>query len=264
MISPSRWQVVAGSVAGSSHLRDGRECEDAHEVCHLESGHICLAVADGAGSARFGGVGAATAVAGAIVSVRESLSAASPNSDDEWDSVVRAAFAAALAAIEDRARRQGSEAEESTTTDFACTLLIAIADATWTIGAQVGDGLIAVEAEGTLGLLTGPDRGEYLNETTFLTSAHYEDHLRMSVRNSAADGLVILTDGLEPVATNLATGALHTPFFTPLLRFAGAAASPDELIEFLSSPRVCERTDDDKTLVIAVRPRDAEEEHETR
>lgn len=259
MIERAPWRMVAGSVAGSSHLRDDRPCEDAHEVCHLGAGCICLAVADGAGSAKFGGLGAATAVAGAVASIRESVASLWPVSDDQWASVVRTAFADALRAIEDRAYGESDEVD-ARIADFACTLLIAVAGPSWTVGAQVGDGLIALEQGGGLELLTGPERGEYLNETTFLTSSHYEDHVSLSARASAADGLVLMTDGLEPLATNLATGALHPPFFTPLLRFAGSSsADSDQLVEFLGSPRVCERTDDDRTLVIAVRMREVED-----
>jgi hypothetical protein len=49
----------------------------------------------------------------------------------------------------------------------------------------------------------------------------------------------------------------HLPFFRPFFEFVEHV--PDEterkqqLLNFLESPRVCSRTDDDKTLVIAVR-----------
>ena len=53
----------------------------------------------------------------------------------------------------------------------------------------------------------------------------------------------------------------HTPFFTPLFRFAASVEEDDEkrdaageqLAAFLSSERVNARTDDDKSLVLAVR-----------
>lgn len=179
MEAPPGWSVLAASVAGSSHLREGRECEDAHDVCHLGGGQICVAVADGAGSARFGGLGAATAVAAATGAVRESLSVSSPTTDAEWANLMNLAFASALQAIHERSDQESTDAIRPTVADFACTLLLVIAGPAWTIGAQVGDGLTAVEEGQAMNIFTGPDRGEYLNETTFLTSARYRDTLRV-------------------------------------------------------------------------------------
>jgi hypothetical protein len=56
------------------------------------------------------------------------------------------------------------------------------------------------------------------------------------------------------------TNEPHLPFFEPLFAFVEASAPPKDgaqaseaLTAFLASPRVCERTDDDKALVLALR-----------
>jgi hypothetical protein len=47
----------------------------------------------------------------------------------------------------------------------------------------------------------------------------------------------------------------HAPFFAPLFKFIAEAKDLDvanqELTGFLRSPRVCDRTDDDLTLLLA-------------
>ncbi|MER3482999.1 MAG: serine/threonine protein phosphatase, partial [Meiothermus sp.] len=66
----------------------------------------------------------------------------------------------------------------------------------------------------------------------------------------------LLTDGLEPLAFNLRQGQPHSPFFEALYRFARrneeVATLTAQLCNELRSDRLEARTDDDKTLVIAV------------
>ena len=66
-----------------------------------------------------------------------------------------------------------------------------------------------------------------------------------------------MSDGLVRLAINVADNAHHAPFLQPLLSFAAEAedeaAAREQLAGFLASDRVCARTDDDKTLVLAVR-----------
>jgi hypothetical protein len=66
-----------------------------------------------------------------------------------------------------------------------------------------------------------------------------------------------LSDGLQDVALHFASRSVHAPFFDS--KFEALGKTDDEtslrapLIEFLSSAVLSERTDDDKTLVLACR-----------
>ena len=66
------------------------------------------------------------------------------------------------------------------------------------------------------------------------------------------------SDGLQRLALNMAANTPHEPFFTPFFRVLGATPAADEeelrsaLVRFLGSAAVNERTDDDKTLALAV------------
>ena len=61
----------------------------------------------------------------------------------------------------------------------------------------------------------------------------------------------------QPHALPPAQRRPHAGFFAPLFSPLQTAERPDALVAplraFLESPRVCERTDDDKTLVLASR-----------
>lgn len=73
-------------------------------------------------------------------------------------------------------------------------------------------------------------------------------------------GLALLTDGLEPVATDLGTGEPFAPFFLPLFSFTGRShldLHNRQLEELLASDRVRSRTHDDTTLLIAAREQPA-------
>lgn len=140
--------------------------------------------------------------------------------------------------------------------DFATTLLLAVVTTQWVAVAQVGDGAAVIhDAAGVLQSLTVPDHGEYLNETVFVTSSDYLERAQYATyRHDGLRGVALLTDGLEMLALDLATNAAHAPFFAPLFAFAAVPdATEEELTAFLDSERVCARTDDDKTLVLAVR-----------
>jgi hypothetical protein len=64
-----RWWVVATSVAGTQHHTRGQPCQDAYYWCTLPDEVLVAAVADGAGSATLGKVGATLAAGTAATTV---------------------------------------------------------------------------------------------------------------------------------------------------------------------------------------------------
>ena len=112
---------------------------------------------------------------------------------------------------------------------------------------------------GSMRALIPPVKGEFYNETVFVTSAGFSEHARYEVLPAAeVSGVAVLTDGLEMVSMDLADGTPHEPFFRTLFTLArdpeeDLAAAERELGDLLRSERICERTDDDKTLILAVR-----------
>lgn len=122
--------------------------------------------------------------------------------------------------------------------------------------AQVGDGAIVLGADGSYRAVTWPTSGEYANETTFITADAFEDAFECVRWQGPVREVALLTDGLQRLALNYANRSVHAPFFAPMFQALLAAEAPDllgpELERFLDSPAVNERTDDDKTLVLAM------------
>jgi len=252
------WQVAAGASVGTSHRLNDTPCQDAFraESLDMPDGTVGLMVfvADGAGSAALSRIGARIAVDGAIVFTdvfsEENADRAAAAFDRTFVSALVVYIRDALAKLADTAG--------VALRDLACTLLGAIALKDRTVVFQIGDGAIVFDDGSGLSLAIPPMSGEYINMTHFVVDEDVFDHL--AVRESGpVSRLAVFSDGLQRLALNLATGEPHVPFFEPFFKALEnadphqGAAFDAALIRFLDSESVNERTDDDKTLVLALR-----------
>lgn len=228
------WRALGASVAGAGHRARGTACEDACAVLVDGDGTLLVAVADGAGSAAAAARGSSAAVAIAMAALRAGVRAGD-------------ALLLARGALDDLAEGAGRPVG-----DLATTLLVVRADAAGVETAQVGDGAVVLRRDGVYEVPAPDAKGEYLNETCFLTSASWRTSMREAwVPADGVDGIAAMSDGLQLVAFDLATGVPHAPFFEPFVAFAAEDGPVEQLESFLASPRVGERTDDDVTLVVA-------------
>jgi hypothetical protein len=247
-----QWRIVAASVCGTSHLKNQQLCQDAHHWQVLPDNVLVVAAADGAGSASLGKVGAMIAVEAAVEHLsHQAITLDTLTDDDLLRESLTDAMLAARKAIEAEATVGNHQPQ-----DLATTLILAIASPEVVAVGQIGDGLaVAKDSTGQLIALTKPNSGEYLNETTFLTSPDATDTAQISVWRENIVNIGVLTDGLQMLALNMVVGEPHKPFFFPLFEFAANAedkvVAKEQLVRFLSSERITQRTDDDLTLVIA-------------
>jgi hypothetical protein len=248
------WWAVGASAVGAGHLRSGTPCQDAFGVRSLRGGGLIIASADGAGSAARSAEGADCAVH-ALLDAMESAMDGTASLDADWESTFHGAFGAARAAVE-RLAASGDDPLRA----FATTLTCALAVGDRVAVAQIGDGLVVVEDEsGQFASVPAdrPIRGEYVNETVFLTGRNGLDNIILAEHAGDARAVVVSTDGLVRLAMELPAYRPFPGFLRPLLGFAASADDADaaarRLTAFLSSDRVRDRTDDDTSLVLAVR-----------
>lgn len=246
------WRVVAASVRGTSHERVKQLCQDAHHWQMLPEGVLVAAVADGAGSATLGKVGAIVAAQTAVetICLKEAMPQL-PSDDQGWQSLLTNALEAAKTAVEAEA-----VVCRMTPRDLATTLIIVVATPDLIAAAQIGDGVaVAADPQGNLIALTAPQRGEYINETTFLVSPNALETAQVNLWRGATTNIAVLSDGLQMLALEMTENTPHTPFFSPLFRFVGevtdATEAKEQLVAFLRSERITKRTDDDLTLLLA-------------
>ena len=245
----SHWRVVSVSVAGTSHEKRGQPCQDANHWQILPDGILVAAVADGAGSANLGEVGAKIAVSAAVETV--STQKLLPADNFGWQLLLVDALRAAKTAVLAESQVREVEARE-----LAATLILVVATPELVIAAQVGDGAAVVgDEEENILPLTAPQTGEHINETTFLISEQGVETAQVKIWGGKPVHLAIFSDGLQMLALKMPMGLPHSPFFAPLFKFMTAVTDEQEatkqLEEFLRSPKVTGRTDDDLTLLLA-------------
>lgn len=248
------WRVVAASATGKRHLQQRQPCQDAVRWETPAEGWLCAAVADGAGSARFGEVGAATAADAALAALGRWFATTGAGRDaSPAEGVLREVLSAARAAVLAEATNRAA-----TPGELATTLVCAVSAPGWVAAVQVGDGAVVLgDPEGQFRSLTRPLAGEYLNETVFLTSEAMLERAQFQVWSGRARQLALFSDGLQMLALKMPDGTPHAPFFQPLFAWLDRGGEPDaaraELERWLGSPRVTDRTDDDLTLLLATR-----------
>lgn len=262
------WRGFAASATGTSHADRAVDCQDAHALVALEGGGLVIAVADGAGSASRAEDGAWAAVDAAVRAAADAANQGAgqvageggvagelDGGDGAAGGSARAGVVAARHALEELAERiAGDEGEgQPRLGDLACTLLVAVLTGDRIEAAQVGDGAIVARRAGSFEVLAAGERGEFVNETCFVTSSGWSDDLRCESA-AGVDAVAVMTDGLQMLALDMSDGSAHAAFFEPLLAWA-SGADPDgrDLVVFLGSDKVNTRTDDDKTLALAVR-----------
>jgi len=249
---PSGWRVVAASVCGAGHLKTGQACQDAHAWRVLSGRLLVAAVADGAGSAEFGGVGAVLAAERAVTALAGELEGrAAPRREAEWGRLLEGVMEQARTALEEQAVIRNMPLRE-----LATTLILLAATPEGAVAAQVGDGAAVLrDAGGGAHALTRPRSEEYLNQTLFLTSEEALGSVQVGSWRGGVRQAALFSDGLQMLALKMPDGEPHAPFFAPLFRFAeeevDAKKAEAELAQFLRSPRITHRTDDDLTLLLA-------------
>lgn len=249
-----KWRWAAASVAGTSHLGAGQTCQDAYCVrllaTHGGENVLGIFVADGAGSARFGGDGASVAVRTAAGFWADVLG--KPDSTIDAVSMGRSVLA-----IRDQLDSLAKE-RNAPVQECACTFLCVLASPTEVVTIQLGDGAMVLDLGNGYSVATRPMSGEYANTTYFITES--EDRIAAGEviwHGTPARRISVFTDGLQRLALDGTLANSNPRFFDR--RFATLeAASHDQmdqlepaLAAFLSCDAINRHTDDDKTLVLA-------------
>jgi hypothetical protein len=161
-------------------------------------------------------------------------------------------LAVARGALVEEANRRECKLRE-----LACTVMLAVVGEARAAFAQLGDGAIILSDGDSFRPVFWPQTGEYANSTFFLSDEDFVDATETSIHADRIDELAVLTDGLQRLALDYSCRVGHPGFFAPLFGRLRAADDPAELREplrtLLDSPRINERTDDDKTLILATR-----------
>jgi Protein phosphatase 2C len=257
-----KWKAIGSSVEGTSHKQGNIPCQDYSEHKVIDD-VIVGAVADGAGSAKFSDIGAKLAVQTALSHLEEFFKnlkeekkrdLQQPILSELAREVFREVFSEILDKVKNELKAKASD-KECDFNDLACTLLAFIATPDWIAAMQIGDGFIVVRAENSneYKLFFPPDKGEYANETIFVTSK--DAHYKMDVLDNPKF-ICASTDGLERLAINFRDWKPSSGFFKPfeegLKMTENLEQEEEDIKKWLASEDVNTRTDDDKTLLLCL------------
>ncbi|MBS1707729.1 MAG: protein phosphatase 2C domain-containing protein [Armatimonadetes bacterium] len=231
------WVYAAASRAGAVH-GDSAPGQDAFGVA-VVGDVLVAAVADGAGSASHGLLGAQTAV-------RAFLSAAPVLPDSKLCTAVRSALCA--------------KADEAglALSDLATTLVGVVAGPKRSVFVQVGDGASVARPAGKdeFKAVVWPPASEFVNVTTFLTDEAALAHEQLVRLARPLQDICLTTDGLQYLVLDFKEKQPHQPFFRSVCSRLTAESGEDKkasawIAQMLGSEPVTKKTDDDTTLLVA-------------
>lgn len=243
------WTTLGESVTGTSHRARTVPCQDSFRFRTFGPTEewLVVAVADGAGSASHADVGATIACDDFVqrVAASECDVLFTRNGMERLFADVRTALFAEAELLNLRPR------------EVACTALLAVLGPTSAAFAQLGDGAIVTGQDQDYRVVFWPESAEYVNTTDFLTDDPFDDLLQFAIVTDPIVEVAVFTDGLQRLALDFTARTAHPAFFRPIFNQLWTGVDPESLVgpfrNFLDSDRVNERTDDDKTLVVAVR-----------
>jgi len=251
------WRTAYASATGAAHLAQNTICQDRFSCQTIETanGEVLIAVvADGAGSAAEGHRGAEIACKLFTAEIASFL-----NSQNASIKSLNADFGKRWITYFQQKIGEIARADDKTVRDYASTFLGAVVGETDAAFFQVGDGGIVVSASGaaeSYRFAVAPSDSLYVNMTDFLTDETAVERLRFEMTHEKIEDLILFSDGIFPVAVNYQTNQPHEPFLMPMiapLRKGGANGLSEKLESYLDAPKINEKTDDDKTIILASR-----------
>ena len=251
------WSWIGACATGSSHMKAGTGCQDAAcclEVPHVGQTALIAAVSDGAGSAQFSSIGSRLVIQHFCRRLaRYAINADGKNS--QIDELAREW----LDEIRDRVSILAQE-RNTVPREFAATLVAILVLPQQAFVFHVGDGACVVrKTDGDEWQVPSwPSNGEYASSTYFVTDDP-EPVLRVTTLPGPLNDVAIFSDGLERLALNFSDKSASSRFFgpmsAPLTTLTGGRGRvlSAQLRDFLNSTQIVERTDDDKSIILARR-----------
>ena len=139
---------------------------------------------------------------------------------------------------------------------FASTLAAIVVSPDEVETLHIGDSAVVGRKGGEWDVLCWPENGEYASSTYFITDDP-EPRLNITRQQREHDAFALFSDGVGDLALSHLERAAHPRFFEPMMRPVDAAEGHGRLADlsaklatYLAGTSVCERTDDDKTLVL--------------
>lgn len=244
MKNKNAYRVVAASTAGPYHKAKGLKCQDF--FAFQENGSKMVAVvSDGAGSAKYGAIGAKH-VCNTLCRV---LSHA--KSKDVRQNIIDAIE---IARDELTFHRLNKGKNEDGLIDFAATVVGAVYQNGKGLFFHIGDGagIALFEENEHAFVISEPENGIFASETFFYTMDDWKDSLRFTPF-SKAQSFFLMTDGVTGFALKKNARTLEKGFIHPINLFLknekNIKKAQKALKNTLETPKARSLSGDDKTMM---------------
>ena len=197
IIKYCKWKIAGAKVKGMHHKKNNTECQDDFEILK-DKNFVCVAVSDGAGSAKYAAEASRLISARIVKIMRESFNTYYnlPEVDIKKKIIHRLRTSIGIIAKKKQALK----------TDFNATLLfVAIKDNNYIIG-HIGDGAIGILTQNEVRTISPPLNGKLKNQTYFVNSEGYIKHFRIyKGKINNIEGFILATDGTTDSMYNYKT-----------------------------------------------------------
>jgi len=254
-----RWKNLACAATGTKHIKDQTICQDATDTLIVGNTLIGV-VCDGAGSAKFADVGAklvAETTAVALSKEINNLQVVRIFGFFKLQASARTVFKVFgrvlqlnIRTLERKAREMGCEPK-----DLATTLIAYVATPSWVGLMQIGDGFVVFRRSGEKDyeLAFPPEKGEYANTTTFVTSSNVAEKMQVGIILDSVDFICASSDGLEKIALQWGSSVEAFPGFFKGMEGMMRADKYELLNWIKNETRLMQKTTDDRSIVVGVR-----------
>lgn len=183
------WKTISYEAQGRGHIKSGTVCQDkTYSLC--DGNFSSIALADGAGSAKFSHHGAIVACKTACKYLKENFDILYNNPD------ALSAKTGIVNAVLEALQVEKTKYHKCEIDDLASTLLcVAVKDSKLMVF-HIGDGVIGYIKNNEMKALSKPNNGEFANATYFITTKHAPE--RAKIFKGPAEGItgfILLSDG---------------------------------------------------------------------
>jgi hypothetical protein len=243
-------KAYGASVIGRSHLAAGTPCHDAHAFQAFQDNAYIAVVLDGMGSAAHAEKGSRLAADTVLELLLSSITL------DLSDEDVIIAVKEAFMKTQERLQEEADDLDIDIR-DLNATLLVYLSLDDRQFYGQVGDCAAIGKTDDGYQVIARQQRGEYANATFSVCNPQSVLDGIYEKTTTFFPHVALMSDGIESISVSAKDKTVSALFFDPFFNAFEKEGFDQEtvsnsLARFLSSDRINQKTDDDKTLLFVM------------